>query len=216
MARPPTVSKKRAGSGETPAAAGFAGERETWRRRDVLEAARGLFKRYGYQKTTMEDIARAAGITKPTVYTYFKGKEDILNGLVEWEASQVLAAGLSSQDENAGAPERLARMFLATDDFLKNDTFLQGIVSRDPDIVTPEVISIAFAFERQIIEALTGILEKGMTEGTVRKTDPRLLAYATVRLHEAFTFSSFFDEEEYASEEISNFFIETVTAAVKP
>ncbi len=54
-----------------------------------------------------------------------------------------------------------------------------------------------------------------MGEGTVRKTDPRLLAYATVRLHEAFTFTAFFDQEGYTPEQINAFFVEMMTAAVK-
>lgn len=194
---------------------GAAEEREASRRADILEAARGLFERYGFKKTTMDEIARAAGITKPTIYTYFKGKKDILVGLVEWEASQVLQAGLATRNEKASAPEQLAGMFLAVDDFLRKDTFLQGIATRDPDIITPEVINIAFGFERRIIEAVAKILEQGMGEGTVRRTDPKLLAYATVRLHEAFTFTAFFDQEGYTPEQINAFFLEMMTAAVQ-
>ncbi len=192
-----------------------ANAREASRRSDILQAARELFVRFGYKKTTMEDIARAAGITKPTIYTYFEGKKDIMVSLVEWEAQQVLDVGLSQVKTDAGAPEQLAAMFTAADEFLEKDSFLKGIAMRDPDILTPEVISLAFAYERRIIEAMAGILEQGMEEGTVRRTDPKLLAYAIVRLHEAFTFTSFFDEEGFDPGEIRDFLIQTMFAAVK-
>ncbi len=192
------------------------GAREASRRAGILEAARGLFTRFGYKKTTMDEIAKAAGITKPTIYTYFEGKKGILVGLVEWEASQVLDKGLASQDLEAAAPEQLRSMFMAVDTFLKGDSFLQGIVTRDPDILTPEVLNIAFGFERRIMDAVAKILEQGMEEGTVRRTDPKLLAYATVRLHEAFTFSAFFDSEGYTDEQVNDFFVEMMTAAVQP
>lgn len=195
---------------------GAAAEREAKRRSAILEAARGLFQRYGYKKTTMDEIARAAGITKPTVYAYFGGKKDILVALVEWEASRVHETGVGSKNAEASAQEQLASMFLAVDDFLREDTFLQGIVSRDPDVLTPEVIRVAFDFERKIIETVTQILEKGMEEGSIRRTDPKLLAYAIVRLHEAFTFSAFFELEGYDKEQINNFFVETILAAAKP
>src|SRR5659263_414311 len=103
-------------------------DRETQRRSEILQAARNLYERYGYKKTTMDDIAKAAGITKPTIYSYFKGKKDILVALVEWEGSRILERGLTSTHDGASAEEQLAAMFLATDQFLKEDTFLQGIV----------------------------------------------------------------------------------------
>lgn len=193
---------------ETETEAAPASGREAQRRAEILEAARGLYQRYGYKKTTMDDIARAAGITKPTIYTYFKGKKDILIGLVEWEGSRILERGLSGTREGAGAVEQLAAMFVATDEFLKEDPFLQGIATRDPDILTPEVVSTAFGLEQKIMDAVEGILKKGMEQGTVRKADPRLLAYAIVRLHEAFTFTAFFELDGYPADEINAFFAE--------
>lgn len=208
-----TVSRSRpAGGGPGPQVQ----DREARRRAAILEAARNLFQRYGYRKTTMEEIARDAGITKPTVYAYFDGKKDVLVSLVEWEGSRVLGAGLASTDDGAGAVEQLAAMFVAVDEFLKKDTFLRGIVSRDPDVLTPEVIRVAFDFERKIIGAVEKILEKGMDDGAIRKSDPRLMAYAMVRLHEAFTFSAFFELEGYDDEQINAFFIDNMIYTLRP
>jgi len=191
-------------------------DRETQRRSEILQAARNLYERYGYKKTTMDDIAKAARITKPTIYSYFKGKKDILVALVEWEGSRILERGLSGAGEKASPEEQLAAMFLATDQFLKEDTFLQGIVSRDPDIITPEVVNIAFDFERKIMEEVARILEQGIEQGTIRETDPRLMAYAIVRLHEAFTFTAFFELDGYTQEQISGFFVEMMVSALRP
>lgn len=176
----------------------------------------GLFQRYGFRKTTMDEIARAAGITKPTVYNYFRGKKDIMVALVEWEASRVLETGLGSSGGDKSPIERLESMFLAVDSFLQEDSFLQGIVSRDPDVLTPEVIRVAFDFERRIIDAVADILREGMASGIFRKTDPALMAYAIVRMHEAFTFSAFAGLEGYDREKINDFFIETMVATLRP
>jgi AcrR family transcriptional regulator len=43
----------------------------------ILEAAEVLFHRYGYSKTSLEDIAKEAGLGKGTIYYYFESKEDI-------------------------------------------------------------------------------------------------------------------------------------------
>ena len=53
------------------------------RRNRVLTAAAGVFARYGYQQTTIDQIAEAAGVAKGSVYLSFKSKEDLFYGLFE-------------------------------------------------------------------------------------------------------------------------------------
>jgi AcrR family transcriptional regulator len=50
-------------------------------REDILEAAARAFSKRGYHSATMRDIAREAGYTAASLYTYFKSKQEILNGL---------------------------------------------------------------------------------------------------------------------------------------
>lgn len=50
-----------------------------------------LFERFGYQKTTLSDIARSMGNVKSAIYYYFSGKEEIFAALVRSEAEDFLA-----------------------------------------------------------------------------------------------------------------------------
>jgi AcrR family transcriptional regulator len=52
-------------------------DREDLVRDEILRAARELFQTYGLTKTTMEDIAEAAGKEKSTLCYYFKNKEEV-------------------------------------------------------------------------------------------------------------------------------------------
>ena len=47
-------------------------------RASILESAYIQFTRYGFRKATVEDIARGAGLKKPSVYYYFKSKNEII------------------------------------------------------------------------------------------------------------------------------------------
>ena len=47
------------------------------RRKMILIAAEGCFAKYGYKKTTLEDIGKIIGISKPAIYYYFKSKAEI-------------------------------------------------------------------------------------------------------------------------------------------
>ena len=50
-------------------------------REHLLDVSAALFADKGYSETTIEDIARAAGSSRATVYSYFSTKEDILRTL---------------------------------------------------------------------------------------------------------------------------------------
>ncbi|MBV7433637.1 TetR/AcrR family transcriptional regulator [Cardiobacteriaceae bacterium TAE3-ERU3] len=52
-------------------------------RQDLLEAALKLFDEQGYEKTTLADIAKAAGVTRGAFYWHFKNKSELFNELSE-------------------------------------------------------------------------------------------------------------------------------------
>jgi AcrR family transcriptional regulator len=60
------------------------------RRPLILDAASGLFIEHGYEGTSMEAVAKAAGVTKPVVYACFAGKEELFEALLEREEARVL------------------------------------------------------------------------------------------------------------------------------
>jgi len=60
------------------------------RRPQVLDAALELFLRHGYEGTSMDAIARAAGVTKPVVYACFPSKDELFRGLLAREEERIL------------------------------------------------------------------------------------------------------------------------------
>lgn len=60
------------------------------RRPEVLNAALELFLEHGYEGTSMEAIARAAGVTKPVVYACFPGKDELFRALLAREEERIL------------------------------------------------------------------------------------------------------------------------------
>ena len=51
-------------------------------REEILNGARELLERYGFKKTTMEDIARQIGKSKSALYYYYKTKEEIFGAVI--------------------------------------------------------------------------------------------------------------------------------------
>jgi AcrR family transcriptional regulator len=76
------------------------------KRQRILEAARKRFRYYGVRKTTMQEIARDAGVAVGTLYLYFKDKDDLLvAGTEEFvtrhrrQAEAILASDVSAADK---------------------------------------------------------------------------------------------------------------------
>ena len=79
----------------------------------ILAAAWAGFSAYGFRKTSMDDIARAAGMSRPALYLHFKNKEAIFRAMVQSyyaEATRGVAAALAAEGDLA---QRLSRAFAA-------------------------------------------------------------------------------------------------------
>ena len=61
------------------------GEDESAKRRQIIDGARGVFLSKGFDAASMNDIARAASVSKGTLYVYFKDKERLFEAIVEQE-----------------------------------------------------------------------------------------------------------------------------------
>ncbi len=69
---------------------------------EIINASIVVFSKFGYKKTTMEDIGNAVGKSKHGLYYYFKNKEDVFKAVVEKEAQElyvVLKLAISKSDD---------------------------------------------------------------------------------------------------------------------
>jgi AcrR family transcriptional regulator len=58
-------------------------------REQIIEAARQIFSRFGFKKTTMDEIAQSVSKGKSSIYYYYPGKEDIYKAVIEKESSML-------------------------------------------------------------------------------------------------------------------------------
>ena len=77
------------------------------KREAILGAALELFGRYGYRRTSIDDIARAAGVAKGTVYLYVENKEALFRTLSQTLLDGVLATARAAATGGGGIAARL-------------------------------------------------------------------------------------------------------------
>lgn len=109
----------------------------------LVEAALGRFALYGVSKTTVEDVAQAAGCSRATLYRYFPSKQALLKGVVAAEIRR-LAARVQEIAEAADTIEDLVVAVLveAGREF-DSHAALHHVLAVEPEVLLPHL-----AFER--------------------------------------------------------------------
>jgi AcrR family transcriptional regulator len=77
------------------------------RRDQIVEGAREVFARLGYQGTTLEDIAAHLGVTRPLIYHYFRDKDTLYLELLTRSRSALEAAIIGAVDPEASPEDQL-------------------------------------------------------------------------------------------------------------
>ncbi len=80
-------------------------------REDILHAAGRAFSRRGFSRVTIHDIAREAGYTTPSLYAYFKGKQEIIDALYAIMTREFESALDAPIPPTLGFPRRLGSLF---------------------------------------------------------------------------------------------------------
>jgi AcrR family transcriptional regulator len=164
------------------------------KRERILAAARKRFRYYGFRKTTMQEIARDAGVAVGTLYLYFKDKDDLLvAGTKDYvtrhrqQAEAILAC-------DASAADKLRRYVL--DRFRASEATRAGGYHPAAELVR-EVLRVRperrLEEGRMMAEYFVRILRLGMETGELHTDDPEGDARVLL-LSLAFLFPSAMDE----------------------
>ena len=101
------------------------------RREQLIGIGRQLFASRGYEATTVEEIASAAGVSKPVVYEHFGGKEGLYAVVVDREIQALLGAIAGALTSEGGSRALLERAATALLDYIETSTDGFRILVRD-------------------------------------------------------------------------------------
>jgi len=146
------------------------------RRHRLLEEAVRLFGKRGYEGTSLEAVATAAGVRKQTLLYYFPTKDALLEACV-LETSRRVAEALTEALEEESSSSRKAEavihtLFRVTEEWPEFPQFIREASRLGPDVIE----RFAAVLEPLRLRALM-FLQHGMAEGTIRRQDPALLLF---------------------------------------
>lgn len=124
------------------------------RRNQILDAAQRCFKKQGFHKTTLRDIAQEFGMSAGHIYNYFSNKEAIIEALVELRTQEFL--DMIDTDKFADLPpeERMDKeLGQVVDAYLNLDNTSLSIAIMNEALINPKVYEIVVAAAQHIVEA---------------------------------------------------------------
>jgi AcrR family transcriptional regulator len=134
---------------------------------NILSAACNVFAERGYEKASIREVAKRAGISIGGIYIYFKNKEELYTGLMREQMD-----AFSDHTGSLREQEPLAALKSVIDSYMEYAAQRTKMLStniKEYDLALKKPLKKAFfKFQKQLIK---DILQRGMKEGTFKKID---------------------------------------------
>jgi len=150
-------------------------EHKTLTRRDILEAAAGLFRGQGYNETSLGDIASHVGIGRTTLYEYFADKEAILVSLVQQELPVLMAELVADLPADESCRYRLGVLIERGLEFVSDESKLGSMLMRELPNISKEAQRDVRQAHLGLAGAVVGVCREGIASGEFRDLDPMLV-----------------------------------------
>jgi len=146
------------------------------KREIILSIAQKRFAHYGLQKTTIDEIAGEAGISKGLIYHYFPSKEDVFYTVIEKEAKKIIYEIREAVNNEKTTYDKLKAFQKCLLGRLMDAFHIKEIFKDPGDIVFPELMKRFKEFKIETIEIAKSIITEGIETGEFKKLDPHKTA----------------------------------------
>jgi len=135
----------------------------------ILTAAIELFSIHGFEKTSISQLAKVAGIGKGTVYSYFKTKQDLLLAFCEDEIEYIHEQLNNRTNPNAPIIDQLITIFLAEFEYVTRNPEFGRLYMQEIVFPRQALANNHQKGENKFFEMIFPILRKGQDRGEIRQ-----------------------------------------------
>ena len=149
-------------------------------RNSIVDAAGVVFSKYGYKKTTMDDIAMALGKGKSSIYYYFRNKEEIFEAVLEKEVILLKSKLQNAVSRKKHYKGKLKAYILTRMQGIESMLNFYSAVKNEYLAQFEFLERIRNRYDQEEIANIQGILEAGIEKGDFSIEDPFLASVAIV------------------------------------
>jgi AcrR family transcriptional regulator len=161
----------------------FAKKKKQLKEKELFSSAFDLFLQQGIEKTSIDDIAKNAGVAKGTFYLYFSDKHDILNKLILQKSNEIIKEALS-RTNRLGSEDFRERTLFFIDyiiNYLKDNVSLLKLINKNISwglyrkaIMTPA--------EYDDVKRVLDIFIKNLTNEGMKKEEAEMTLFMIIEL----------------------------------
>lgn len=185
----------------------------------ILDKAQERFDRFGFKKTTMDDVSRACRMSKKTIYEHFHDKENLFSSLFTRECRRARDTIFARMGPSASPLDKLQQLIRIAIAYFSEDNFLTRLL-KDDEALFKAFLSDKYnsVIDDDIIAIIADIIKGGKAEGQIRDVDEEVVAYAGFRLFQAFSYmrTMTFDKDKDAAGYYAEVLVDFITHALTP
>jgi TetR/AcrR family transcriptional regulator, repressor for uid operon len=153
----------------------------------VLDGAYEQFCRTGIRRSTMEDVARRAGVSRITVYRRFATKDALVEHVVRREFRRYFDQFLIDIEQARTAADRVVLGFTSALRAIRHNPLIGGLMATEPDVLIPSMISDGGRTLAAVQRFVAGQLRREQQAGNVSpEVDVELVAELMARVSSSF------------------------------
>lgn len=138
-------------------------------KKTILETAIALFNENGYENTSIEAIAKVAGVGKGTVYSYFDTKRAIIRGFCEYEIEQIHLELVKKSNQNASILEQMKTIYMTEFLHVTQNKEFGRLYLREALFPDDGNVEENLEIDSKYFKVLFPILEKAQQRGELRE-----------------------------------------------
>lgn len=174
----------------------------------IYKIALSAFAEFGYQKTTMADIAGRLNMTKGNLYLYVKNKKDLYHRTVSWALLAWQSKVSEAVNNTSDVKEKFYTMCLKAVEYLSFNLEFHQVLKRDPDIFPMFPAKDPFnEINQNSVALIRSILKQGVEENIFRNIEPERVSEVLFMIYKMFIIRMYIKTED---KKIHDMFVDTV------
>jgi AcrR family transcriptional regulator len=146
----------------------------------ILDEAKKSFSQKGYRATTLEDLTKKFGTSKPSIYYYFKSKNEILSELHSIAFSQLSAGSKKILSSSDTIREKVRKILKNHATVTANNVEITKIFFQEQAEIPKRLRDNIRNKRKEYTDEIIELYREGMREGSFKEMDPRIASYLII------------------------------------